>query len=345
MKKALSILLALTFVLGVAGGCTQTPAPASTTAAPAATTPAATTAAATTAAPKIDFPKSPIQMIVPYNTGGSTDAVGRLIAASLTKALGQQVNVVNKAGAGGEVGSIELANAKPDGYTIGTLGIADNIVIDGSKDSVKLDDLDLIGQFCSTPFGIFAKPGSQFKTVEDVVAYAKANPKKLTFGESGPAVRLYGLMFAAQAGIEITTVSFSSGGDSLNAVLGGHVEFALLTPSYIERVLNGKGSVIAVSGEKDAAYGDIGYLKDYGYTLEAVSSTPTVALPKGVPQEIRQIYIDALKKVHEDADFNDALKKGNYPAAYMIGDEFAKAFAANSKMALEALKANIDAFK
>jgi tripartite-type tricarboxylate transporter receptor subunit TctC len=252
---------------------------------------------------------------------------------------------VNKPGAGGEVGTLVLKDAKPDGYTIGCLGIADNIIIDGAKNSVKLADLDLLGQFVSTPFGIFAKPNSPFKTVQDIIDYAKKNPGKLTFGESGPAVRLYGLMFASAAGIKITTVSFSSGGDSLNAVLGGHVEFALLTPSYNERVRNGKGSVIAVSGKREASYGDIQYLSELGYKLETVSSTPTIVLPKGVSPEIRKIYIDALKKVHEDPAFNAALEKGGYPHAYMIGEEFTKEFGTNVKIALDALKANIDAFK
>lgn len=291
-------------------------------------------------------PESPITMIVPYNTGGTTDTVGRIVAQYMSAELGVQINVVNQAGASGELGTLALADAKPDGYTCAMLGIADNIVIDGTKDSVKLTDVDLLGQFISTCFSIYAKPGSAFTSLDDVIAFAKENPGMVTIAESGSAVRLFALMFADQSGIEVTTVSFSSGGDSTSALLGGHVELAALTPSYAANVLEGGGSIIGFAGTyRWPGYEDVLYFDDLGYQLNAVGSTPTLALPVGCPDEVRQAYIDAMMNLSENETFKQTLADGGYPWAFACGEEFDQTFSENSAIALAALQENIDLFK
>ncbi len=293
-----------------------------------------------------DFPDRNIDLIVPYNPGGTTDTVARLIAKRLSEEFGVRINVINKSGAGGEIGSLELMKAKADGYTMGILGIADNIVIDGIKDSIKLKDLDLLGQFISVNFSLHKKPDSNFKNMDEIISYAKENPGRITVAESGVAVRLFALMWAEQAGIKITTVSFGSGGDSAAALLGGHVEMAALTPSYIPNLLQGGALTVAISGDyKWPQYPAELYLHDIGYNLGAMSSTPTIALPVGVPTEVRQKYLDALAEMGADQEFKALLEEAGYPWQYMSGTEYAEKFREAVELALQTIRKNIEFFR
>jgi tripartite-type tricarboxylate transporter receptor subunit TctC len=169
---------------------TTAPAAAATTA-PAAAKPteAAKPAASTGAVQKpADWPKKSIQLIIPWDAGGGTDVGFRLLAPLMEKALGQPVEVVNKAGAGSQVGLTEIAKAKPDGYTIGNASgpSAQTIYLDPErKATFKLEDFAPIGLHVFDPGIITVAADSKYKTLKDVVEDAKANPEKVKLSTTG----------------------------------------------------------------------------------------------------------------------------------------------------------------
>jgi tripartite-type tricarboxylate transporter receptor subunit TctC len=345
MKRKVCLILSLIILMAVFTGCASpSSSEKGSSAASEQTAPTQTTTVSQAAAPK--FPTGPITMIAHFGAGGTNDVNGRMMAAALTKKLGQQVNVTNITGGSGEIGALELKKAKPDGYTIGVLGFVDTLFLGELKGTVTLDDFDCICQVSSTPYAIFAKPGSPFKTLKDVVEYAKANPKKVTISESSAAVKLWVLLWAKEAGIEVTTVNFPSGAENMNAMLGGHVELGMMNPSYIKNVRAGGGEILATGGDKLEEYPEVPTMKELGYgVVDAVASTPVIALPKGLPDEVRKVYVDAVAELANDKEFLKSIRDAGFLGDYVYGDEYAELYAKNKEICLKALRENIEMFK
>jgi tripartite-type tricarboxylate transporter receptor subunit TctC len=281
----------------------------------------------------VNFPTGPITMIVPYATGGTGDIAGRMVAQYLGEILGQKINVVNKGGAGGVLGATELASAKPDGYTIGNMMPSD-LYMASAAGTFDINSIDFVAQYMVNPFALFLKPGSPFKNIKELVDYAKANPGRLAMAESGKA-HIVGLgMFGKLAGINIKTVSFASGGESQSALLGGHVDIASLTPSYIKNVEGGGGRLLGVYGDsKLEAFPDLPYFLDYGYPVpNAVGSICVLSLPNKVDPAIRKVWTDAIEKLIKNQGFLKALADAKYPFAYLAGDALKKSIKDNNAM-------------
>jgi tripartite-type tricarboxylate transporter receptor subunit TctC len=188
---------------------------------------AAATLALPTMAQAQAFPARPLKLICPWPAGGSSDMVMRALAEGATKVLGQPVVIDNKPGASGMLGPNELVKAVPDGYTLSqvTIGVA-RLPHMQKMQFDPLKDFTYIACLTGYTFGIVVKADSPFKTIKDLVNYAKANPGKFNYGSTGNGTTPHLAIeeFANKAGIQLTHVPFKGSSDGLQALLGGHID-------------------------------------------------------------------------------------------------------------------------
>ena len=182
-------------------------------------------------AQKLDYPQRPIRLIVGFTPGGSTDLVGRLIGAKLSERLGQQVVVDNRPGASGIIAAELVSKSQPDGYTLLISGSSISIV--GSLyRSTTFDvqrDLEPLALVATTPYIMVAHPSLGVKTVQELIAYAKPRPGKISWGASAPGAvqHLSGEMFKRLAGIDMVFIPYKGTGPMLPDILGGRLQVAI----------------------------------------------------------------------------------------------------------------------
>lgn len=175
-----------------------------------------------------NFPAKPLTLVVPYSAGGSTDATARLVAEGMSKHIGQPVIVENKPGAGGGIGALYVKRAPNDGHTM-LVTSASHIVNKVMDKSVEYDmqkDFRPISQLTNLPIVLVVNAKSDLKSVEDLIAYAKAHPGKLNYGSAGNGTvqHMSASMLANMAGIEMTHVPYKGGAAALTDLLGGQID-------------------------------------------------------------------------------------------------------------------------
>lgn len=268
------------------------------------------------------WPSDSVTVIVPYGAGGGTDKMARTITPYLEKSFGQSVVVVNKPGAAGELGMAEMNAADPDGYTLGLISFPDNFSMASYKDvSYDNDKFIYLAAFTETPTILVVPPNSPFDTLEDFVAYAKQNPGKLTVSESGDSHTLTTVLFEEAAGIDLTTVNYSGGGDNLNAVLGGHVDAGVMAMLFADTVLDQGCKVLGIAGAKRVAkYPEIPTFKEAGYKVLMVSSRVLTA-PVGTPAAIIEKLQGFMADAGANATLEETIGKGGEVYAFRTGAE------------------------
>ena len=205
-----------------------------------------------------DFPTRPVTLVVPFPAGGSTDLVARLVASKMTDALGQQVIVDNKGGAGGSIGSAAVAKADPDGYTIlmGTVAthalnpaLYKKLPYDAVKDFAPISLLVLV------PNVLVVDPNFPAQNVKELIEMAKAKPGELSYASSGNGTPLHlsGALFNEMAGTDILHIPYKGSGPALIDVMGGHVPIMFdVLPSSLEHIRAGKLRGLAVTTKERA---------------------------------------------------------------------------------------------
>jgi tripartite-type tricarboxylate transporter receptor subunit TctC len=200
-------------------------------------------------------PSKPVRIIVPIQ-GGTVDILARLAAPRLQEAFGQPVLVENKAGAGGNIGTDLVAKSEPDGHTIlaGYTGpITVNATLFGNLPYDPQKDLAPITLAVTTPQFLTVNPGAPFNSVKELVAYAKANPGKLSYGSvgTGSASHLTMEMFKSAAGINIVHIPYKGSAPNVTDLLAGNVQLSFLVPgNVLPHIPSGKLKVLAASGRK-----------------------------------------------------------------------------------------------
>ncbi|HSH88979.1 MAG TPA: tripartite tricarboxylate transporter substrate binding protein [Ramlibacter sp.] len=273
------------------------------------------------------YPAKPIRLICPWPAGGSTDAVMRSFAESAGKSLGQQVIIDNKPGAGGMLGANELANARPDGYTLSQL--PHGVFRIPHMQKVQFDTVkDFTWIICLTgyTFGIVVPADSPIKSVKDLVDYAKANPGKFTYGSTGigTSPHLAVEEFAQRAGITLNHVPFKGNAENMQAILGGHIMAASDATGWGPHVESGKLRLLATYGSKRTKrWPSIPTLDELGY--KTVSDSPFgVCGPKGMePGLVRTIH-DAFRKTLEDPAVMATFDKYDQTVIYMNTETYTK---------------------
>jgi tripartite-type tricarboxylate transporter receptor subunit TctC len=194
-----------------------------------------------------DYPARPITLIIPFPAGGGVDTIGRVIAAKLTGALGQQVIVENRAGAGSLIGIRAAARAAPDGYTIVMATTGASVPANPGYDLIK--DFAPIGLIASIPIMVQANPATPVNSLTDIVSLAKKQPGKLTIGTPPPPTLNYfgAELFKSLTGADVTIVTYKGTGPRTNDLVGGHVMLAFNTvPPAISNIQAGKIKAVAV---------------------------------------------------------------------------------------------------
>ena len=254
-----------------------------------------------------DYPTRPITMIVPYPAGGGVDAMGRLVGQKLSVALGQQVVIENRGGAGGMIGTRDAAKAAPDGYTLVMLltgiSLGENTGYDVNKDFAP------IGLVASTPMIVDANPSFPAKSLSDVIALAKKDPGKYSAGTPpAPTVNYFAaLLFNQMAGVDITIVTYKGTGPLTTDLLGNHVSLGFNTiPASVSQIAAGQLRGMAVSSTaRSAALPDVPTSAESGLPgFEAVQYYG-LAAPAGTPRPI----VDRLNKELQAILKSDDTKK------------------------------------
>lgn len=212
-----------------------------------------------TAAQAQSFPTKPITLVVPFPAGGALDAVARPMAEGMRKALGQAVVVENVAGAGGTVGTGNVARAAPDGYTILLGSVATHAIAAGIYPKLSYDPIGQfspISQLTRCPLVLAVGPQVKAANLRDLVAAAKASPGTMNYASTGNGTALHvaGELFKAAAGINVQHVPYRGGGQAMTALMGGEVAYIIgNTQLVMPQVTGGKVKALAVTGERRLA--------------------------------------------------------------------------------------------
>ena len=271
------------------------------------------------------FPAKPIRLICPWPAGGSTDAVMRALAESASKALGSQVIIENKPGASGMLGPNELVRAQPDGYTLSqiTIGVA-RLPHMMKMQFDPLKDFTYIACLTGYTFGIVVRADSPIQSIADLVAFAKANPGKFTYGSTGNGTtpHLAFAEFASKAKIDISHVPFKGSADGLQAVLGGHVMSHSDATGWAPHVEAGTMRLLATYGSKRTKrWPQIPTLNELGY--DTVSDSPFgIGGTKGMDPAVVKKLHDAFKNTLQDPVVMATLDKYDQSVIYMGTEEY-----------------------
>jgi tripartite-type tricarboxylate transporter receptor subunit TctC len=251
-----------------------------------------------------DYPSKPIKLIVPFPAGGTSDVMGRMMAEELGKALKQPVIVENIGGAGGIIGTDRGSKAAPDGYTIVQSGVGQNAVAHGINPRVAYDsnkDFIHITQVNSGPNVLVVNPSAPFTTFKELIAYAQANPGKLSYGYTPAAsghmaMELLKQTAAACTGAKkesckplfMVGIPYRGGGPLLNDVLAGQIPMSFINQdTALQHVKAGKLRALAVtSAQRNPLYPDVPTISESGYPGFSALSWSGLSLPKGTPKPI-----------------------------------------------------------
>ena len=239
-----------------------------------------------------DYPSKPIKLIVAFPPGGTSDIMGRLIAEELGKVLKQAIVVENIAGAGGIVGMERALKLPADGYTLIQTGVGQSAVAHGLDPSLKynsMTDFIHLTQVNAGPNVLVVHPSQPFKTVQDVVDFAKRNPGKLDYGFTHAASGHMAMeLFKQTTGIFLTGIPYKGGGPMLNDLLAGTIPMVFLNQDVVmPHVRSGKLRAIAVSSkERNPLYPDVPTVAESGYKNFEATSWSGISVAKGTPQPI-----------------------------------------------------------
>ena len=278
---------------------------------------------------QVEFPNKPIQIVVGYVPGGSTDLLVRALAQEGKNQLGQEVIVVNRPGAGGTVAAIAVANAKPDGYMLGATPSSTFTVspflLDLALDPVK--ETTAILSFAKFNVGILVKSDSPFKSLKDLFEYAKKNPGKVTYGHPGVSTRphLVMEMMAAQEGLKLNLVAFQGDIPTVTALLGGHVTSAGCSGGgWVSHVQAGTLRLLSVmEEERMEIFPNAPTVVELGYPYPL----PLVVFlygPKGLPEPVTKKLAEAFDKASQSPSFKKvASDNALYAKKNMLREELA----------------------
>jgi tripartite-type tricarboxylate transporter receptor subunit TctC len=267
------------------------------------------------------FPTRPVTLIVPWPAGGSTDIGMRALASATEKHLGQSIVIENKPGAGGTIGPANMAaGAKPDGYTVAQLPITVfrmPFIQKTSFDPTK--DFTYIIHITGYTFGIVVKADAPWKTFGELIDYARTNPGKINYGTPGAGTSLHITMeqIAKLKGIRWTHVPFKGVSESMNALLGGHIDVVSDSTGWAGSVDGGQARLLVTWGaSRTKNWPNVPNLKESG--IDMISNSPFgIGGPKGMDPAVVQILHDAFRKGMEEQSYKDTMAKLDQEAFYL----------------------------
>jgi tripartite-type tricarboxylate transporter receptor subunit TctC len=283
------------------------------------------------------YPNRPIKVIVPFSAGGSTDIIARVTATYLGKELGQPVIVENVGGAAGALGTMQVKNATPDGYTLAIATVSTMIVYPAahSKPEYTLDDFQPITNIAAMPNIVSVGPTIKAKDLKEFIALLKANPGKYTYATSGVGSinHMLGESFQSYAGVKLVHVPYKGSGPGMQDVIGGQVDMIFdQFPSSKPMIDGGKMRGMGVISPKRIPGYDIMTMEEAGLKGFTVEAWYGLNAPAKTPPEIVARLGEAMKKVEANPDFRAKIEGvgarpvGNTPEEFkkQIGEEIAR---------------------
>jgi tripartite-type tricarboxylate transporter receptor subunit TctC len=284
------------------------------------------------------YPARPINVIVAFPPGGNTDIMARALQNEMSRALGQTVVIINKAGAAGTLGLIDLSRAAPDGYTI---AVTPNNPLTAQPHVQKLPyAMDSFRYVCLTyfaPYVLIAGPQAPFKTFEEFVAFAKAKPENLLYGHAGLASQPHlGMLAVLKAiGAKGLGVPFSGAGPMAQALLSGTVMAITETPAVA--AASNLPLLAALSEERIAALSDVRTMKELSYPAVSFTAGGLIA-PTGASPAVLTTLENACADATARAEYKTIAARLNVEARYLPGDAFRRVFDADSIENAEAIR-------
>ncbi len=278
------------------------------------------------------FPDRPIRLIIPWAAGGPADAGFRIMAQSVSRRLGQQVVVDNKGGASGIMGAIALQEAKPDGYTISQMhmSVLRQPLLNKQLTYDPINDLSYILQITGFVMGIVVKADAPWRTLPELLAYAKANPGKMNWGTLGIgstqhlAMERVGI---AQGGLSWTHAPYRGTADTLRALLGGEIDFASEASGWAPMVQAGQLRLLAVfTAERARRFPDVPTVKELGIDV-VVDSPGGVIGPKGMDPAVVAVLADAFRAAAQEPEHLKFLENMDQPLILLDGPAYKAALA------------------
>lgn len=253
------------------------------------------------------YPNKPIRIMVPFPPGGSTDVMARNLAAELSKSLGQSIVVENKAGANGNIGSAEVAKAPADGYLLLLSGVGTNAINHSLYPSMPYDslrDFEHITLLAEGPNVLIVHPNFPAKSVQELIALAKAQPGKLNYGSNGngSSGRLAMEMLRQATVIDMVHVPYKGGGPAMQALLAGEVPMLFTNQdAALPQVKAGKVRALGVASEKrNPAYPDVPTVAEQGIPGFAAVSWFGLSAPAKTPPEIvKKLHAETVKAINQ----------------------------------------------
>ncbi len=289
-----------------------------------------------------NYPTHPVRIIVPYGPGG-VDLQVRAMAPTLSRILGQPMVIENREGGGAVLGTNAVKNATPDGHTILFTGTSALAVVPHMRKNVgyTMDDFVAIGNATGTPLLIAVRADAPYKTLKELVAYAKANPTKINMGSAGPGTTTHmaGEAFQLAAGIDFTHVPYKGIGAAMQALVAGNSDIGFGVPTtMLPHAQSGKARILASMGPKRSEFApDVPTLVESGYDVIEVTRFGFFA-PAKTPPAVQQKLVDAVAQAARDPEFGAAMKKSSTSVLYLSPSELRAAVQAESNYWAKILK-------
>lgn len=294
----------------------------------------------TWAAEQNDFPNQGMDYIIPFSPGGESDQAARMQVPFFQKVTGQSLTISYMKGGGGAVAWSQLNNFDPDGYTIMGVNLPHIIVKPMLGDvGFQTSDLGVFYIFQYTPNAIVVRKDSRFKTLKDLIDYAKANPGRVTFSGTGlgTANSIANATFQEQAGVKTTYIPFSGTGTAFPAMLGGHVmaEWGYTT---VAATHPDKTRLLAVAMDhRHPLFPDVPTFKELG--IDMLGGTYRgMAAPKDTPKAIKQKLSDIFAKINHDPEFKEKMTQRGFVIVDVSLDEMSDFLAKKRKQYTSSLK-------
>ena len=276
-------------------------------------------ATAMTATPVLaEYPERPITLMIGYKAGGGTDTVGRVLAKVMGRELGQQVNILNKAGAGGGIATINLKKAKPDGYTL-LLNPSSSLTLNPDlvkKLTYRVDDFQYAGMLTAYQAALVAPIDRPYNTLKEYLAYAKKNPGT-KYAALNSTARMVMNVIMEDSGLDISIVPVKGGAGMLTVVFGGHVDIAYSGGIHQQHPTKIKTIAAATIARQPTAPNTPTLREDgYGFSLDSFT---TMILPKKTPKSIVSRIEAVLLTASKDPDIIALSARVHFPMAYRNG--------------------------
>ena len=292
------------------------------------------------------YPEKPIQLIVPYAPGGTTDLIARIVAPKLGEALGQSVVILNKPGAGGAIGSTSAAREKPDGYTIvmaveSSHAVNPSVQKNPAYDPVK--DFAPISNLANVLGVLDVNAKSDIKTFDDLVKALKANPEKFSFGSSGNGgySHLFGERFKSVTNTQLLHVPYKGLGPALTDLLAGQIDVVFDNlPSSAAQIKAGAIRPLAVAApQRVESMPDVPTYAEVGYPQLNTPSWFGLAAPANVPEDILETLNQAVKTVLADPEVVKLIEQQGAVPDYTTRQQFAQVIKESNERWQEVLRA------